>query len=639
MGVHLPEKCPFSVDTWTPNSSRKKCHFLTHAHKDHTVGILSYASYPIYCTFITKQLILLRYPTLDESLFLELEVEEPVLINDDEQPFTVTAFDANHCPGAIMLYFEGQFGNVLHTGDCRLSSDCLSKLPCMLTLKNSKVSRDCLDCLYLDCTFGKESFKMPIKYCAVNQVIRCIWKHPSASPVYLACDLLGQEEILMEISKTFGSKIYVDKSSIPEYHAIVSFLVPELLTEDTSCRFHVCEGFPKLYERAKAKFAMAEKSGQPKPLFIRPSTQWYICEEKLEGIGSDLIPLPIISKRQTQSVPKEAERDQFGVWHVCFSMHSSKEELEEALMVLSPKEVISTTPNCKATELQYVRKKIGNTRIWSQNDSDLQSRTTNTFCQASSISGIKQDMVNDATTFHVSNQVSFISERERNTDVIVALEEKHSHTHVQFSSPVKPIPLFGITRYSLPPSPPMSFTDGEDTFSSPDCKISLNDAGPLSPSHLPEDVKHFMSGGKNTSQFTLSVRARKLEDESRSCKDHVADCIQSSGRSALHINEEVEKPNILSGHSEKGEHPLDFTDHPSPKKDGASDSEQVGCIQSYMIEGSSLSFDSHCKYPRSLHENVRKMYRSLHVPIPQPLPSLLDLANITKRPKFRYSQS
>lgn len=114
--------------------------------------------------------------------------------------------------------------------------------------------------------------------------------------------------------------------------------------------------------RAKEKFAKVEKSGQLEPLFIRPSTQWYACEEKLEGISFDLIHVPFISRRQMKLVLKGVERDQFGVWHVCFSMHSSKEELEEALMVLNPKELISTTSNCKVTELQYVSKKIGNTQ-------------------------------------------------------------------------------------------------------------------------------------------------------------------------------------------------------------------------------------------------------------------------------------
>lgn len=36
---------------------------------------------------------------LDESLFVNIEVGDSIVIRDPDGDFTVTAFDANHCPG------------------------------------------------------------------------------------------------------------------------------------------------------------------------------------------------------------------------------------------------------------------------------------------------------------------------------------------------------------------------------------------------------------------------------------------------------------------------------------------------------------------------------------------------------------
>ena len=72
------------------------------------------------------------------------------------------------------------------------------------------------------------------------QVIACIWKHPDAPFVYLACDLLGHEEILVEVSRTFGSKIYVDTRRNSDCFKALSLTAPEIITGDPSCRFQVC---------------------------------------------------------------------------------------------------------------------------------------------------------------------------------------------------------------------------------------------------------------------------------------------------------------------------------------------------------------------------------------------------------------
>lgn len=63
-----------------------------------------------------------------------------------------------------MFLFEGAFGNVLHTGDCRLTPDCIQGLPLMYMYitgegpgaSQSQRPPSCrIDYLFLDCTFAK----------------------------------------------------------------------------------------------------------------------------------------------------------------------------------------------------------------------------------------------------------------------------------------------------------------------------------------------------------------------------------------------------------------------------------------------------------------------------------------------------
>ncbi|KAJ8772330.1 hypothetical protein K2173_027507 [Erythroxylum novogranatense] len=354
MPIEMPRGLPFSVDTWSPCSKRKRHHFLTHAHKDHCFAISTHSSYPIYSTLLTKSLLFVYFPEIEDSLFVCIEVGQSLVIDDPDGEFKVTAFDANHCPGAVMFLFEGSFGNILHTGDCRLTPECLQCLPEKFISKNGKKPRCQLEYVFLDCTFGRSPHKFPSRHTAIQQVINCVWKHPAATRVYLTCDLLGQEDILVNVSCIFGSKIYVDKAANLECFLALTLTVPEILTQDPSSRFHIFDGFPKLYERAAEKLAEARANLQPEPLIIRPSAQFYACgEEYLDA--------------QTRKKLRfnEALMDQFGIWHVCYSIHSSREELEWALQLLAPKWVISTTPPCRSVELDYVKRNCSGHRLTS----------------------------------------------------------------------------------------------------------------------------------------------------------------------------------------------------------------------------------------------------------------------------------
>jgi|UniRef100_A0A804Q3S1 DNA cross-link repair 1A protein len=242
---------------------------------------------------------------------------------------------------AVMFLFEGPFGSVLHI------TDCLSALTPHLARR--------IDYLFL----ARCSLRFPATQDSIRQVIDCIWKHPSALVVYLVCDMLGQEDVLVGVSKAFGSKIYVDREKNSDCHQRLAHVTPEILAADDaapSTRFHVLS-FPRLSEQATEILAQARAARQLKPLIIRPSSQWYAYY--------DPPPPEEASTQQQQQKPvlTEAMCDELGVWHVCLSMHSSREELEQALGILKPKWVVYTMSSCMVVDLSYVRKQCSLSQV------------------------------------------------------------------------------------------------------------------------------------------------------------------------------------------------------------------------------------------------------------------------------------
>ena len=83
---------------------------------------------------------------------------------------TVTFFDANHCPGAVMILFQGYMGTVLHTGDCRFNPGWMVERYNLLYPKRPgnvaaiEAKEACsvhIDELILDNTFCDEVFQFP----------------------------------------------------------------------------------------------------------------------------------------------------------------------------------------------------------------------------------------------------------------------------------------------------------------------------------------------------------------------------------------------------------------------------------------------------------------------------------------------
>ncbi|CAK9148740.1 unnamed protein product, partial [Ilex paraguariensis] len=381
------------------------------------------------------------------------------------------------------------------------------------------------------------------------QVISCIWKHSGAPLVYLACDLLGQEEILVNVSRTFGTKIFIDKENNPVCFQALKLVVPEILSQDPSCRFHVLDGFPKLYERAEAKFADARASCQPEPLIVHPSAQWYVCEERFSEF-----------EKQMKERCNEAVRDKFGVWHVCYSMHSCREELEWALQLLAPKRVISTTPGCWAMELNYVRKHCSYTQlasddpIWKILNINMEAcLPTDALIKLSNCSSMVEKTVKSCA--ESQSQLMKISTSQR------------ALLNVSLPSKKSPVTLFGRARLGL----------------------------------------------QESTLFHEDKEMVPLHDDSlRSVSENIeSDILFQNG-----VEAECEKSEEIK----KGLEVIDT------KCDVAEELKPGTCKRcSYSPIGSS-----------SFNESLRKLYRSMNVPVPEPLPSLVELMKAKQRSKRKF---
>ncbi|XP_072537008.1 5' exonuclease Apollo [Salminus brasiliensis] len=196
---------PIAVDFW----QLRKCHhvrlfFLSHMHTDHTSGLTStWSNRPIYCSPVTAKLLKLKLQ-VKEKWIHALEIGEPHMLPLDDigkEKLTVTLIDANHCPGAVMFFFEGYFGTILYTGDFRYTPSMLRE-PC---LRNNTT----IDVLYLDNTNCDPTRSLPSRQRACQQIKEIVRGHPNYT-VVIGMYALGKESLLVQLALEFKTWVEVD---------------------------------------------------------------------------------------------------------------------------------------------------------------------------------------------------------------------------------------------------------------------------------------------------------------------------------------------------------------------------------------------------------------------------------------------
>jgi hypothetical protein len=190
--------------------------FCTHAHADHLSGLTNgWKRGRIVASTETARILRRRFPSLSDDMplsegggkrLLALDIDpeagnEIALDAGKTRHITVTLIDANHCPGSVMMFIQGPFGNRLHTGDFRFDPNLHLPEKCGLLRHVTEV--------YMDTTFLHPSWSIPTKAESTALIVELLRELDVAGgkKVFLAADMLGQEDILAAVHHAFGSTL------------------------------------------------------------------------------------------------------------------------------------------------------------------------------------------------------------------------------------------------------------------------------------------------------------------------------------------------------------------------------------------------------------------------------------------------
>jgi len=147
----------------------------------------------------------------------------------NDETITVTPIDANHCPGAAMFMFEGQFGRILYTGDFRYSGPMLNDMGLYSSCTGI------VDVLYLDNTFCDARCIFPSREEATVEILRLIHSYPDAC-IKIGLRTLGKEELLVQIAHSIGEWIGVSEERL---RTLQMLCMPNVFEVESSHRIQV----------------------------------------------------------------------------------------------------------------------------------------------------------------------------------------------------------------------------------------------------------------------------------------------------------------------------------------------------------------------------------------------------------------
>lgn len=225
---HVPGTS-FLVDAFMHAPGPCRTHFLTHFHADHYGGLTKrFSAGIIFCSAVTARLVTLRLG-VPRALLRILQIGEAQTIDG----VRVTALDANHCPGAVMLLFGLRDGrHVLHTGDMRWRRAMALEAP---------LAGITLSTLYLDTTYVDVDF--PPQDAVVRAVVQRAVDYRESSRTLIAFGAysIGKERLFLAVAAALRERIGVDPARLRTYRAALADAVDveRVFTTDQGARIRV----------------------------------------------------------------------------------------------------------------------------------------------------------------------------------------------------------------------------------------------------------------------------------------------------------------------------------------------------------------------------------------------------------------
>ncbi|KAK0179567.1 hypothetical protein PV327_005308 [Microctonus hyperodae] len=318
-----------SVDRFNGDNFNSAVFFLSHCHTDHMQGLdlqffqrIHDKHQYLYCTPISKA-ILINMFKLNDNLVNTIRTIDgcsPIIINYNQDSkilyLTVTCIPAGHCPGSIGFLFENEQYRILYTGDFRFDIDDLSKIKPLHTNVQDKIIPKKFDTIYLDTTFFNSEFRyLPSRQKALREICKIVdnWiSQNEKNIVVLECSAnYGPEHLFIELSKALGIRIHV-KDKVFNSYTIIPELANCISDNPRESKIHACMG--KLNFRSGM---YCRSDVEPEfILTVVPSTlRW-----RNKNVSKCIFEWDENSRR----------------FYVCYSCHSSHDELEAFIKYFSP---------------------------------------------------------------------------------------------------------------------------------------------------------------------------------------------------------------------------------------------------------------------------------------------------------------